>query len=318
MASKYDLISVGKGMLLPLHVETLQKDFTIHYLPGAPAERTAFLAPLADKVRFLQTTGFNGADAALINALPKLEIIACIGVGVDAIDLKAAKARGVAVTNTPEVLNDCVADLAMGLMIGASRRLAFADRYVRSGEWAKKGAMPVTSRVTGKRLGIIGLGKIGKEIATRAKGFRMEIGYHGRNKQPDAPYKFFDDAAKLAAESDFIVVICPGGEATRHIVNEKVMRALGPKGILINVSRGSTVDEAALIKTLREGALGGAALDVFAQEPTAAPELSAMDNVILAPHVGSATVETRIDMGNLAIANLVAHMQGKKLLTPVI
>jgi lactate dehydrogenase-like 2-hydroxyacid dehydrogenase len=318
MASKYDLISVGKGMLLPLHVETLQKDFTIHYLPGAPAERTAFLAPLADKVRFLQTTGFNGADAALINALPKLEIIACIGVGVDAIDLKAAKARGVAVTNTPEVLNDCVADLAMGLMIGASRRLAFADRYVRSGEWAKKGAMPVTSRVTGKRLGIIGLGKIGKEIATRAKGFRMEIGYHGRNKQPDAPYKFFDDAAKLAAESDFIVVICPGGEATRHIVNEKVMRALGPKGILINVSRGSTVDEAALIKTLREGALGGAALDVFAQEPTAAPELSAMDNVILAPHVGSATVETRIDMGNLAIANLVAHMQSKKLLTPVI
>ena len=318
MATKHDLISVGKGMLLPPHVEALQQDFNILYMPGSPAERAAFLAPLADKVRFMQTTGFNGADAALMGALPKLEIIACIGVVVDAIDLKVAKARGIAVTNTPEVLNDCVADLAMGLIIGASRRLALADRYVRSGEWAKKGSMPVTSRVTGKRLGIVGLGKIGKEIATRAKGFRMEIGYHGRTKQADVPYRYFDDVVKMAAESDFIVVICPGGEATRHIVNEPVMRALGPKGILINVSRGSTVDEAALIATLKEGALGGAALDVFAQEPTAAPELSAMDNVFLTPHVGSATWETRVDMGNLAIANLVAHLQGKKLLTPVI
>jgi len=317
MAAKLDLLSVGKGMLLPPHVQALEKDFIIHYLPGNPAERAAFLAPLADKIRFMQTTGFNGADATLINALPKLEIIACIGVGVDAIDLKAAKARGIAVTNTPEVLNDCVADLAIGLMITASRRLALADRYVRSGDWVKKGGMPVTSRVTGKRLGIIGLGKIGKEIATRAKGFRMDISYHGRNKQADVPYRYFDDAATMAAEVDFVIVICPGGEATRHIVNDKVMRALGPKGILINVSRGSTVDEPALIKALQDGALGGAALDVFAKEPTEAPELSAMDNVVLAPHVGSATWETRVDMGNLAIANLQAHMQGKKLLTPV-
>lgn len=315
--AKHDLVSVGKGMLLPPHLEALQKDFNLHFLPAAPAERAAFLAPLADTVRFMQTTGFNGADAALITALPKLEIIACVGVGVDAIDLKLAKSRGIAVTNTPDVLNDCVADLAMGLMIAASRRLALADRYVRSGDWAKKGGMPITSRVTGKRLGIIGLGKIGKEIAKRASGFRMEISYHGRHKQAEVPFRHFDDAARMAAEVDFIVVICPGGEATRHIVNDKVMRALGPKGILINVSRGSTVDEAALIKALQDGALGGAALDVFAQEPTAAPELSKMDNVVLAPHVGSATWETRLDMGNLVIANLQAHLAGKKLLTPV-
>lgn len=317
MAQKPDLLSVGKGMLLPPHVETLQKDFNIHYLPST-GDRPAFLTELADKIRFVQTTGFNGADAALINALPKLEIISCIGVGVDAIDLKVAKARGIAVTNTPEVLNDCVADLAMGLMITASRRLSLGDRFVRSGDWVKKGGMPVTSRVTGKRLGIIGLGKIGKEIATRAKGFRMEISYHGRSKQADVPYRYYADAAEMAQNCDFIIVICPGGEATRHIVSDKVIRALGPKGILINVSRGSTVDEVALIKALQEGALGGAALDVFAKEPTAAPELSALDNVVMTPHVGSATYETRIDMGNLAIANLQAHLNGKKLLTPVV
>jgi hydroxypyruvate reductase len=205
----------------------------------------------------------------------------------------------------------------MGLMLAVARNLAYGDRFVREGLWLK-GGPALTTRVTGKRLGIIGLGKIGKEIAKRASGFRMKIGYHGRNKQADVPYTFYADLVEMAKNSDFIIVICPGGAATKHIVNDKVMRALGPKGMLINVSRGSTVDEEALIKALQEKALGAAALDVFAQEPTAAPELSKLSNVVLAPHVGSATVETRTDMGNLVIENLLAHKNGKKLLTPVV
>lgn len=317
MADKPDLISIGKGMMLPPHIEVMEREFTVHYMPKDPAERAAFLKPIADKVRFIQTTGSDGCKADLMAALPKLEIIACNGVGTDATDLKAAKERGIRVTNTPDVLNDCVADTAMGLMLTVSRNLAYGDRFVREGLWLK-GGPALTTRVTGKRLGIIGLGKIGKEIAKRALGFRMKIAYHGRNKQADVPYTFYPDLVEMAKNSDFIIVICPGGEATRHIVNDKVIRALGPKGMLINVSRGSTVDEAALIKALQEKALGAAALDVFAKEPTAAPELTQLSNVVLQPHVGSNTLETRTDMGNLVVENLLAHKSGKKLLTPVV
>jgi hydroxypyruvate reductase len=317
MADKPHLLSIGRGMMLPPHIETMEREFTVHYMPAAAAEQAAFLAPIADKIRFVQTTGSHGAKAELINALPKLEIIGCNGVGVDAVDLKAAKARGIAVTNTPDVLNDCVADTAMGLLLTVARNLAYADRFVRDGLWLK-GGLPLSTNVTGKRLGILGLGKIGKEIARRAQGFKMEISYHGRQKQADVPYRHYPDLVEMARNVDFLIVICPGGEATRNIVSDKVIRALGPKGMLINVSRGSTVDEAALIKALQEKALGAAALDVFAQEPTAAPELSKLSNVVLAPHVGSATVETRIDMGNLVVENLLAHKNGKKLLTRVV
>jgi lactate dehydrogenase-like 2-hydroxyacid dehydrogenase len=313
---KPDLVSISKAMFLPPHFPELERDFTVHYLP-APAERPAFFKSLADRVRFVQTTGTAGCDKATIDALPKLEIIGCIGVGVDAIDVAYAKSKGIKVTNTPDVLNDCVADLALGLMISASRSLAAGDQWVRAGAWMEKGNMPIGRRVTGKRLGILGLGKIGKEIAKRATGFNMDISYHGRQKQSDVPFKFYADLADMAANVDFLVVICPGGAATRHIVNEKVLRALGTKGILVNVARGSVVDEKALIKVLQDKALGGAALDVFEKEPCLPAELAAMDNVTFAPHVGSATTETRMDMGNLTIANLRAHLAGKPLLTPV-
>lgn len=317
MVDKPDLISIGRGMMLPPHIETMEREFTVHYMPAAPGEQAAFLKPIADKVRFIQTTGSHGAKADLIAALPKLEIIACNGVGVDAVDLQAAKSRGVRVTNTPDVLNDCVADLAIGLMISGSRRLAQADRYVRDGKWLK-GGMPLAGRVARKRLGILGLGKIGKAIAKRAAGFSMDISYHGRQKQGDVPYKHYASLEEMAKNVDFLIVICPGGAATRHLVNDTVLRALGPKGILINVARGSVVDEKALIKVLQDKALGGAALDVFEDEPRVPAELIAMENVVLAPHVGSATVDTRIDMGNLVVDNLLAHKSGKPLLTPVV
>ncbi|HEX9466204.1 MAG TPA: 2-hydroxyacid dehydrogenase [Alphaproteobacteria bacterium] len=313
---KPDLISVSKSMFLPPHFAELESTFTVHYLPP-PAERPAFLKSLADKVRFAQATGTSGLDKAMIDALPKLEIIACVGVGVDSIDVPYAKSKGIKVTNTPNVLNDCVADLAIGLMISAARGLAGGDQWVRRGTWVDKGIMPLGRRVARKRLGILGLGKIGKAIAKRASAFDMEIAYYGRHKQDDVPFRYFSDLAEMAANVDYLVVICPGGPATRHLVNEKVLRALGPKGILINVARGSVVDEAALVKVLQEKALGGAALDVFEKEPCRPAELAALDNVVLAPHLGSATTETRIDMGNLAIANLKAHLDGKPLLTPV-
>jgi lactate dehydrogenase-like 2-hydroxyacid dehydrogenase len=177
--------------------------------------------------------------------------------------------------------------------------------------------MPIMVRVSRKRLGIVGLGKIGKAIARRALGFDMTIAYHGRTRQPDVPYQFYSDLAEMAANVDFMVVVTPGGPATKGLISDKVIRALGPKGILVNVSRGSVVDEPALVRALKEGALGGAGLDVFASEPKVPEELFAMENVALTPHVGSATTETRLDMGNLAIANLRAHLAGKPLLTPV-
>jgi len=319
MADKPELLSIGK-MLLPSHKEKLSQHFTVHYMPDMlpPAERAAAMKDYAPRLRFVQTSGTLGADAALINSLPKLEIISCFAVGVDKVDLAAAKARGIRVTNTPDVLNNCVADLAMGLMISASRRLAEADAYTRSGKWTYDGSFGLSSRVTGKRLGIIGLGKIGKAIAKRAAAFDMPIAYHGRSKQSDVPYTYYADPAEMAKNSDIVIIICPGGEATRNIASEKVIRALGPKGLLVNVSRGSTVDEPALVKALKEGALGGAALDVFAKEPAPSHELFSMPNVVVVPHIASATHETRTDMGNLVIDNLLAHLNGKTLLTPVV
>jgi hydroxypyruvate reductase len=309
---KPDLISVAP--LLPKQMAEIEQDFTVHKLPPG-AERPAFLGKLADKVRFLQTTGFHGADAALINALPKLEIIACMGVGVDAVDLDLAKKKGIAVTNTPDVLNDDVADLALALMLMSARRLALSDRYVRDGRWLK-GSQPLAVKMSGKKLGILGLGRIGKAIAKRAAAFDMDISYHGRQKQADVTYRHYPDLVQMAKDVDFLVVICPGGPATKNLVNARVIEALGPSGILINVARGSVVDEPALVKALQSGKLGGAGLDVFADEPNVPKELFGMDQVVLAPHVGSATSETRNAMNDLVVANLRAHLRGQNLVTP--
>ena len=310
---KPDVLIVGP-MYQPT-LDTLDREFTTYKLWLAP-DRKALLASCADRVRGIATTGFVGADAALIDALPKLEIISSFGVGYDTVDVAAARRRNVIVTNTPGVLNDAVADLAIGLMIAAARRIPQGDRFVREGKWIKQG-LPLARHVTGKRLGIVGLGRIGQAIAKRAAGFDLKISYHSRHRVRESPFAYYERLVDLARNSDFLVAIVPGGNETHHLIDEEVMRALGPKGILVNVARGSVVDEKALVKCLQEGALGGAALDVFEEEPKVPEALFTMDNVVLQPHVGSATHETRTAMGQLTIDNLVAHFAGKPVLTPV-
>jgi len=311
---KTEILSVA-----PLYqpcMDRLEADFTVHKLSQAK-DRDTMLADVGPRVRGMQAGGASIVPGSLIESLPKLEIISVFGVGYDGIDVAAAKRRGITVTNTPDVLNDCVADLAMGLTIAAARRLSEGDRYVRAGKWLK-GPMPLATRVSGKRLGIVGFGRIGQTIAKRASGFEMQIAYHSRRPVADAPFKHYPSLVELAKNSDFLVVITPGGKETFHLINEEVMRALGPKGILLNVARGSVVDEKALVKVLQEGALGGAGLDVFEDEPKVPEALFAMDNVVLAPHVGSATHETRTAMGNLCVDNLVLHFGGKPVLTRVV
>jgi lactate dehydrogenase-like 2-hydroxyacid dehydrogenase len=311
MAAKPDLISTRK---LPAScLARMDEIFTVHALPPAGAERDAMLAKLGASIRFAQTSEVN---AAMIAALPKLEIIASNGVGYDGIDVAAATARGIVVTNTPNVLNDCVADTTFGLILGAMRKLPQADRFVREGAWLK-GGQALTTSVHHKKLGILGFGRIGKTIAKRALGFDMEVAYHGRTQQADVSFRYFAKLADLAAWCDVLVVITPGGAATRRLIDADILKALGPQGYLVNVARGSVVDEAALLAALQNKTIAGAGLDVFEDEPRVPSAFFALDNVVLAPHVGSATIETRKAMGDLTIDNLIAHLEGRPKLTPV-
>ena len=251
-------------------------------------------------------------SAAMMAKLPKLEIIANEGVGVDTTDVPTAKARGIAVTNTPDVLNVAVAELAVGLMLALARTLPAADRFVRDGKW-NDGMFPLRSQLHGKKVGILGLGRIGKEIAQRLESFGMTVVYFGRSEQTDQPYRYFADLIAMARTSDWLVVIAPGGKATDGIVSREVIEALGPTGRLVNVARGSLVDQAALIEALASGRLGGAALDVFDKEPEVPAELLALENVVVSPHMGSRTEEAREAMGRLVIDNLVAHFEERAL-----
>ncbi len=278
------------------------------------ADKDAVPDDIAARARALITSGLDGAPASLIARMPKLEIITVNSVGYDLVDMPAALARGIPVTHTPNVLTDDVADLAIGLMIMTSRRLGVADRFVRAGRWTNE-KFPVAGKVSGKRLGILGLGRIGRAIATRAEGFGMDILYTDRIKL-DAPYHFLPDLVSLARESDFLMVATSAGPDARHMVNAEVLAALGPEGILINIARGSVVDEAALIAALDSGAIAGAGLDVFEHEPHVPPVLFGRDDVVLLPHIASSTRETRADMGRLVIANLEAWFAGRKLMTP--
>jgi len=269
----------------------------------------------ARNVRALFTSGTNGAPQALLAQLPKLEFIANVGVGYDAIDVPAAVSRRIRISNTPDVLTDDAADLALALMLMAGRRLAIGDRDVRGGGWKSK-TSPLGIKVSGKKLGILGLGRIGRAFAQRAAALGMEISYTNRNKA-DVPYRFIPDILTLAKENDFLVLAASAGPDAKHIVNRAVLEALGPQGILINIARGSLVDEAELTTALEEGRLGGAALDVFENEPHVPPALRAIEHVVLSPHVGSATSETRIAMGRLAMDNMSAFFAGRPLLTEV-
>ena len=296
--------------------DRLAELFTVHHLWQADAD--GFFRDVRDKVRGVAASGPGPLDRAFMDKLPKLEIIANFAVGVDAVDLDAAREKNVIVTNTPDVLTDCVADFAMGMVIAVMRRLAEGDRYVRAGRWATKGDLTLSTSLGGKTLGIIGLGRIGKALARRAEAFGMNIAYHGRNPQPGVDYAYHAEPAALAAASDCLALTCPGGPGTYRLVNAEVLRALGPDSFLVNAARGSVVDEAALIAALTDGVIAGAAVDVFEDEPHVPEALFGLDNVVLQPHQASATYETRKAMGDLMIDNLVAHFAGDPPLTPVI
>lgn len=303
------------GPLLPLVEKGLAANYTVLNLAAAP-DAAAFLAANGPSVDAIASSGRNGVNAALVDACPKLRLISHFGVGYDNVDVEHARKKGVVVSNTPDVLTDCVADLAIALLIDAARGISAGDRYVRAGRWLK-GPMPLATKVTGRRLGIVGLGRIGRAIASRAEGFDMEIRYHNRRQSPDAPYAYEHSLAELARWCDFLVVATAGGEATRGLVSAAVIEALGTKGFLVNIARGSVVDEPALIAALAEKRIAGAALDVFADEPRVPEALLALDNVVLTPHIASATKDTRAAMGQLVLDNLESFFRDGRALTPV-
>ena len=310
---KPEILQMGPMMA---HLEAaLEAAYRVHRYWRAD-DRAALLAGIGGRVRAVATGGDEGCPRAVIEVLARLELIASFGVGYDAVDVAACRERGVRLTNTPEVLNDAVAELALGLMIALCRRIPRADAHVRRGKWPE-GGYQLTGELTGARVGILGLGRIGKEIARRCQAFRMRVAYHGRREQPHQPYQYYGDLALMARDADWLVVIAPGSAETRGMVSRKVLEALGPRGCLVSMARGSLVDEAAMVEMLQSGALGGAALDVFADEPRAPEALFGLDNVVLSPHQASATVKTRTAMGDLVVANLAAHFSGAPLLTPV-
>ncbi len=260
--------------------------------------------------------GHTRIDAAFVAPFPQLEIVSSFGVGYDHVDAKALAARGIVVTHTPDVLTGEVADLALGLLIATVRQLPQVDRYLRAGQWLQK-PYPLTATLRGRKVGILGLGRIGKAIAKRLEACELEIEYHGRKPQPDVAYRYHPTLLGLAQSCDVLMVVASGGAETRHIVNQQVLEALGPDGILINVGRGSVVDEQALVKALRDRKILSAGLDVFEDEPRVPAELMAMDHVVLLPHVGSASVHTRNAMGQLVVDNLVSWFGGQGAITPV-
>ena len=311
---KPEIILTAKGHAGTM--ATLQSEFTAHNLFEAQ-NKDAFFEKCAARVRGLATFGPLPVDGKLMDALPKLEIISNFGVGVDAINLADAKQRKIIVTNTPDVLNECVADTALALILNTLRKLPQSEKYLRAGNWASRGAYPLTTSLGGKALGVLGLGRIGEAIAKRAMACGMTIRYHNRNKK-DVPYPYDPDPATLAKNSDVLMVVTPGGSETAKLVNEKVLQALGPEGYLVNIARGSVVDEPVLLRYLQEKKIAGAGLDVFADEPRVPPEFFTLDNAVLFPHVASATVETRKAMGDLQIENLRRHFAGKPVLTRVV
>jgi lactate dehydrogenase-like 2-hydroxyacid dehydrogenase len=311
---KPEIIITGKG-----HAgtqATLQEDFTCHKLFEA-ADRNSFLKEHGSTVRGLATFGPMPVDGKLMDSLPKLEIIANFGVGVDAINLHDAKKRGIIVTNTPDVLNECVADTAIALVLCTLRKLPQSEAYLRAGNWAGKGPYPLTTSLGGKTLGILGLGRIGEAIARRAMAMGMKIRYHNRRKK-DVAYPYDADPVTLAKNSDVLMVVTPGGPETQNLVGAKVLDALGPKKYVVNIARGSVIDEPVLLRYLQESRIAGAGLDVFADEPRVPAEFFKLDNAVLFPHVGSATVETRKAMGDLQIENLRLHFSGKAVATRVV
>ena len=303
----------------PMHAsltQNLARDFTVHNR-WEIKDLDAWLASSGDKIRGIVTSGVMGTDNALLERLPNLEVISSFGVGYDAVDTAYIASRGIQLSNTPDVLNNAVADTALALLLCVSRKVSEAERFVRAGKWTT-GKFPLGRDLTGKTCGIVGLGKIGKTIAKRAAAFDMNIAYFRRGQPyPEVSYTHYADLDELAKASDYLVVIVPGGPDTEKLINAQVLKALGSDSYLINVARGSVVDEKALIAALQAGEIAGAGLDVFEDEPNVPAELLSMDQVVLTPHIGSGTHETRQAMADLVFANISGYFGEGKLVTPV-
>lgn len=301
--------------IYPPTLAVLEREFAVHKLWLA-SEPDRLVADVADRVRGVVTVGSTGLPAGLIQSLPKLEIIACFGTPHGSVDIAAADARGVVVTNTPDSITEAVADLAIGLVIALMRKIVETDRFIRAGKWTT-GLPPMGSDLRGKTCGIVGLGKIGSGIARRAEALGMKVCYHGRRVRPGVDYTFCPDLMELARRSDCLVVACWLTPETRGLIDARVLEALGPGGFLVNIARGPIVDEGAMIAALKDERIAGAALDVYWDEPRVPEALLAMENVVLVPHIGSSTREVRDTRGEKLLANLRAHFSGKPVPNPL-
>jgi lactate dehydrogenase-like 2-hydroxyacid dehydrogenase len=303
------------NLILPDEIAQLEQHFEIIKL-WKEKDPESIMQSRKNDIEVIVAMHYIPVSKHLIESLPNLKIIATFSVGTDHIDLEAAKSHGVVVTNTPDILCQETADTGMSLLLAVARRIPEGDMFVRVGKWLN-GPMPLGVTLANKKIGIVGLGGIGSLVAKRCEAFEMEVVYYGPRKKNQYDYTYYDDVTEMARDVDFLMLTCPGGEATANLIDANVLDALGPKGILINIARGSVVDEPALIAALQNGTIAAAGLDVFANEPHVPEEFISMDNVVLLPHIGSATVETRKAMGQLVVDNILAHREGKALLTEV-
>ena len=294
--------------------KALDEKYTVHRY-WSEADKEGLLARVAPSCQVVVTNGGRGVEAAVLAKLPKVKLVSCFGVGVDAVDVDYCRQHGIAVTNTPDVLTDDVADLAVALMLAVLRRVVEADRFVRAGRW-KKGGLPLGTSVASRKVGVIGFGRIGQAIGERVAAFRAEVAYQGPNRKP-VDNRYFSDLVEMARWADVLIAATPGGDGTRGLVSRQVFEALGPEGVFVNISRGSVVDQDAMVEMLADGRLGGAGLDVFNDEPNVPEALFALDTVVLQPHHGSGTRQTRQKMGDLTVGNVDAWFAGKPLLTPL-
>jgi lactate dehydrogenase-like 2-hydroxyacid dehydrogenase len=298
------------GPLMPYLLEELEKRYAVEKL-YEEIDALGFLQEHAGRFRAAVTSTFTGLKADMIDLLPAVEIVSSFGVGTDSLDVAYASKKGIKVANTPDVLNEDTANMAISLLLATTRDIVANDRFVREGRWAKGETPPLAQGIEGKKVGLVGLGRIGSVIAEKLLTFGCQVTYHTRNKKPDAPYAYYTDLIAMAGDCAALIAILPGGDATQGIISREVLQALGPKGTFINIARGTVVDEVALVELLQTGELGRAGLDVFAEEPNAPEALFALDNVVLQPHMGSATVETRKAMADRVVSNLEDYFAAK-------
>jgi len=298
------------GPVMPYLLEELEKRYAVERL-YEETDALAFLKEHAGRFQAAATSTFTGLSADMIDLLPALEIVSSFGVGTDSLDVAYAAKKGIRIANTPDVLNEDTANMAITLLLAATRDIVANDRFVREGRWAKGETPPLAQGIEGKKVGMVGLGRIGSVIAEKLLAFGCDVVYHTRNRKPDVSYEYYNNLVEMARDCSALIAILPGGEATRGVISREVLQALGPEGTFVNIARGTVVDETALVELLKSGELGRAGLDVFADEPNAPETLFALDNVVLQPHMGSATVETRKAMADRVVSNLEKYFAAK-------